>query len=108
MRAICGDWRLLGLVRGGAGTESAAIQGHDAGTNVVLLDEKVTLLEPALAPVSTEVRIASIGLADEEPVFADLENIGLSRRPLMPTAPQTRIELDGDWRFCWTRRARGQ
>ena len=103
-----GDWRLSGLLRGRAGTESAAILGHDAGTNVVLLDEKVTLLEPAMVPVATEVRIAAIGLAEKEPVFADLENIGLSRRPLMPIAPQTRIEPGGALRFCWTRRARGQ
>ena len=103
-----GNWRLIGLLRGRAGTESAAIQGHNAGTNVVLLDEKITLLEPALVPVSTEVRIAAIGLADEEPVFADLENVGLSRRPIMPIAPRTSVEPDGALRFCWTRRARGQ
>lgn len=103
-----GSWRLSGLLRGRAGTEPAATLGHQVGVCVTLLGDRLTTLDPAVVPAVTDVRLAAIGLADEEPVFADLQNIGLSRRALMPVAPVTRVLSDGSWQLCWTRRARGQ
>ena len=103
-----GEWRLSGLLRGRAGTEPAALDGHEAGTSVVLLDDRPILLDSALAPSGGPGRIAAIGLADEEPVFADIENPGLARRAIMPVSPRKRVLSDGTWHLCWTRRARGQ
>lgn len=103
-----GDWRLSGLLRGRAGTEPAAHFGHDTGTSVVLLNDQITALDPSVIPISQSLQIAAIGLADEEPVLAELQNVGLSRRPIMPIAPSFRVQTDGAWQFCWTRRARGQ
>ena len=103
-----GEWRLSGLLRGRAGTEPAAFHGHEAGTSVVLLDDRPTLLDPALVPSGNAGRIAAIGLADEDPVFADIENPGLSRRAIIPVSPRMRVLPDATWHLCWTRRARGQ
>ena len=103
-----GDWRLSGLLRGRAGTEAAAAHGHKTGTSVVLLNERITAIDPSQIPVSSAVRLAAIGIADQDPVFADLENVGLSRRPLMPVAAKTSSGPDGTRHYCWTRRARGQ
>lgn len=103
-----GNWRLTGLLRGRAGTEPAAAGGHQTGATIVLLDDRLTSLDPALVPSNAELRIAAIGLADDEPVYTALGNVGLSRRALMPVAPRTRTLTDGTWQLCWTRRARGQ
>ncbi|WP_298335892.1 phage tail protein [uncultured Erythrobacter sp.] len=103
-----GEWRLSGLLRGRAGTEPSALVGHDMGTSAVLLDDRTTTLNPSTIPASQSLRIAAIGLADDEPVFADLQNVGLSRRAIIPIAPLIREENDGAWKLCWTRRARGQ
>jgi hypothetical protein len=100
-------WKLTGLLRGRAGTEDAACLGHDAGTAVVLIDDRLTPLDSSEVPSSQDTRIAAIGIADEEPVCASLANAGLSRRPPLPVSPRTRSEPDGSVRFCWTRRARG-
>ncbi|MEP0392308.1 MAG: phage tail protein [Erythrobacter sp.] len=103
-----GSWRLSGLLRGRAGTEPAASQGHPIGTCVTLLDDRLTDLDPTDVPAGPQIRLAAIGLADDEPVFNDIQNVGLSRRALMPIAPIKSVLLDGAWQFCWTRRARGQ
>lgn len=102
------SWRLSGLIRGRAGTEPAATLGHPVGTSVLLLDDAPTDIDTSEIPVGADVRLAAIGLADEEPVFANLQNRGLSRRALMPIAPKVRIQADNSWQLCWTRRARGQ
>ncbi len=103
-----GRWQLSGLLRGRGGTENAAQNGHGPGTPVILLDERLTALDPSEVPSNASTRIAAIGLGDDEPVFADLSNSGLSRRPLTPVHPRRSIIDDGVWHFCWTRRARGQ
>jgi len=103
-----GSWRLSGLLRGRAGTEPTATQGHPIGTSVILLGDSLTEIDPSDVPAVSRVRLAAIGLADEEPVFANLENAGLSRRALMPIAPRIRIQGGATWQLCWTRRARGQ
>lgn len=101
-------WKLSGLLRGRAGTEDAAIAGHDTDSPVVLLDDRLTALDPAQVPSSGASRIAAIGQGDEGAIYASLRNAGISRRPPMPVAPRVKTQLDGSLEACWTRRARGQ
>lgn len=101
-------WQLQGLLRARAGTEDAAHSGHETGTLIVLLDHRLAAIDPALLEAGTSSRIAAIGRADEDPVFSEIENSGLSRRPLMPVAPRSTHQADGSQTFFWTRRARGQ
>lgn len=101
-------WKLTGLLRGRAGTEDAAMLGHQAGATAVLLNDNLTALDPTLVPSEPGVRIAALGQSDAEPVFAELRNAGLSRRPLVPVAARVSERMDGSWELCWTRRARGQ
>lgn len=100
-------WRLSGLLRGRAGTEDSALDGHAPGTAVVLLDGRATTLDPASPAGQSATRIAAIGRADPEPVYAQIANPGLSRRPPAPVHPRIAVSPTGDWRVCWTRRARG-
>ncbi|MFU7527312.1 phage tail protein [Qipengyuania sp. ASV99] len=101
-------WRLSGLLRGRAGTEDAAALGHTAGTLAVLIDDSLTALDNSLVPSAAGTRIAAIGRGDTVPVYASLQNVGLSRRPPRPVHPRADVLPDGSWRLCWTRRARGQ
>lgn len=101
-------WKLSGLLRGRAGTEDAAIAGHPVGRMAVLLDDNLATLDPSQVPAIVGTRIAAIGLGDTGPVYADLHNVGLSRRPLMPVSPRKAVLNDQTWELCWTRRARGQ
>lgn len=102
------SWRLCGLLRGRAGTEAEAGLGHAAGTDVVLIDETLISLDPALIAENGTTRIAAIGLADDAPVFAALEADGISRRPPPPVHARRTIAPNGDWELCWSRRSRGQ
>lgn len=101
-------WALTGLLRGRAGTEDAASIGHPAGEVALLLDDRLTAIDPAQVPPVQGTRLAAIGRGDPDAVFTNLRNIGLSRRPLMPVAPRLRIDVEDTWELCWTRRARGQ
>lgn len=101
-------WRLSALLRGRAGTEPEARSGHSPGAQVVLLDDRLTPLDPSLISASQGTAIAASGIGDAEPVVATLANAGLSRRPLMPAHPRRRVLTDSAWEFRWTRRARGQ
>lgn len=101
-------WNLSGLLRGRAGTEEAAKMGHKTGTLAVLIDDRLTALDPALVPSAAGTRIAAIGLGDNEAVFAELQNAGLSRRPPNPVHARLTVLPDDSWELCWTRRARGQ
>jgi hypothetical protein len=103
-----GCWRLVGLLRGRAGTEPAALAGHPADTNVVLIDDTLVPLDPLLIPSLAGTRIAALGTNDPEPVLADLANPGISRRPPCPVHPRARGEADGAVVYSWIRRARGQ
>ena len=100
-------WQLSGLLRGRAGTEDLAFNGHPIGAEFILLDEGLTTLDAALVPSSKDTRIAAIGRGDDTPVYATLKNTGLSRRPAMPVAPRLEAQSDGSWKLLWTRRARG-
>lgn len=102
-----GRWRLSGLLRGRAGTEPNASRIHVAGTPILLLDDRLTPLDPALVPPLDSTRVAAIGLGDVAPVMAELQNAGLSRRPPMPVAPRRSVLPDNSWKMSWTRRARG-
>jgi hypothetical protein len=99
------DWRLTGLLRGRGGTEGTASLGTPAGTAFVLLDDAPVPLDAAALGETTT--IAAIGLADPEPVYADLANAGLSRIPLSPVHGAVRDTGDGAISCTWTRRSRG-
>ncbi len=101
-------WKLSGLLRGRAGTEEAAADGHDIGTLAVLLDDRLTALDTTQVSSASNTRIAAIGRGDDEAVFAELQNAGLSLRPPSPVHPKLSILADESWQVCWTRRARGQ
>lgn len=101
-------WQLTGLLRGRGGTEHSAAQGHPAQTPVVLLDDSLVALDPALVAPLASTRIAAIGTGDANAVLAPLANAGLSRRPPCPVHPRLRVEPDQAQVFNWTRRARGQ
>ncbi|MEE4213307.1 MAG: phage tail protein [Parvularcula sp.] len=101
-------WRLSGLLRGRAGTEPAASSEHALGTTAILLDDALTMLDPSKIAVAHPLRIAAIGVGDDEPVYADLQNTGLSRRPIMPVAPIASVGSAGELHLRWTRRGRGQ
>ena len=100
-------WELRGLLRGRGGTEDAALQGHTAGTSAVLIDERLTAIDASSVFPNPGTRFAAIGTADVEPVLAELQNPGLSRRPPTPVSPSRTTNQDGSWELCWTRRARG-
>jgi hypothetical protein len=99
------DWRLTGLLRGRGGTEGAASLGAPAGTALVLLDDVPAPLDVAV--LGEAATIAAIGLADPEPVYADLANAGLSRTPLSPVHGAVRETGGGAVSCTWCRRSRG-
>lgn len=101
-----GSWRLSGLLRGRGGTEVEACAGHAAGSSIVLLDERLLVLDAATLDPATE-RLAAIGAGDPEPVFASVVEAGRSRRPLAPVHPRIDRLPGGAVRLEWTRRARG-
>jgi hypothetical protein len=94
-----GLWRLSGLLRGRGGTEHHAASGHPVGAPAILLDEGLTPLDPNLVPSSSATTIAALGLGDSEPVLAELQNTGLSRRPLTPVHARKHIDADGSLQF---------
>lgn len=98
-----GQWLLTGLLRGRGGTEPEAMAGHTSGVGVTLLDENLVALPGEGTPSS----YAAIGLNDEEPVFAAVEGVGRTRRPLLPVHPRAWPGPDGTLHLSWVRRARG-
>jgi hypothetical protein len=100
-------WRLTGLLRGRGGTEAAALAGHPAGTDAILIDDALVALDPAVVPVGAGTMIAAIGAGDPEPVYAALANAGLGRAPLTPVHPKRSERDDRGLALEWTRRARG-
>ena len=101
-----GEWRLFGLLRGRGGTEHHALVGHSAGTPATALDERLWAL-PGDVEFDASSRLATIGHADDEPVYATLERSGSTRRPLSPVHPRQRYPREGGLELSWTRRARG-
>jgi hypothetical protein len=100
-------WRLGGLLRGRGGTEPAALAGNPAGADFVLLDDAPVPLDPATLGDGQAVTLAAIGLADGEPVYAQLANRGITRRPLTPVHGSAHERSDGSIALAWCRRSRG-
>ena len=101
-----GRWRLTGLLRGRGATEAEALAGHAAGTRVCLLDDRLHLLDGSAFDAGSE-RLAAIGTAGPEPVYAAVRAPGRSRRPLAPVHPAAIPVAEGGLLLEWTRRARG-
>lgn len=101
-------WVLGGLLRGRAGTESAALRGHPSGTAVTLLNQNLTRIENLSVYGTASPIIAAIGHGDKEPVLAELENLGATLRPLAPIHPYVHACESGELAFSWTRRARAE
>ena len=100
-------WRLCGLLRGRAGTEWPAQIEHPPQTPVILLNEYLTPISQSQSLTQFGDRLAAIGRGDEQAVFAEVMNAGLSLRPLTPVHPRAIFLDDTSVQFCWTRRARG-
>lgn len=100
-----GEWILTGLLRGRGGTEGAALEGHDAGASVILLDERLVALDAAL--VGAAETLAAIGQADAEPIFSAIALRGISDRPPTPVHARSDHAADGALVLRWIRRARG-
>ena len=99
-----GRWRLSGLLRGRAGTEAAAQDGHSVDTPFALLDADLVRIDAAR--LGTATSLAAIGLADAAPVTAVITAAGATLRPLSPVQP--RVETGGGGvSLGWTRRSRG-
>ena len=101
-----GVWRLSGLLRGRGATEAEARAGHAAGARVIVLDERLVLIDGATLDAAHE-RIAAIGSGAADPVFATVHAAGRSRRPLPPVHPAAWAQADDSLVLEWTRRARG-
>lgn len=102
-----GRWRLSGMLRGRGGTEQEAAAGHAAGEAMVLLDDRLADLSDTHLSAGTG-SFAAIGIADEEPALATLENPGGSLRPPSPVHARFDQHPEGSITLRWTRRARGQ
>jgi len=101
-----GIWRLSGLLRGRGGSE-AGMFGHVTDEPFVLIDEDLVPLDPALVGEASLARIAALGLADPDPVLAQIQLAGATRRPLSPVHGGLTAATDGALTLHWTRRARG-
>ncbi|QSR16701.1 phage tail protein [Novosphingobium sp. KA1] len=101
-----GTWRLTGLLRGRGATENG-IATHAAGETFVLVDSRLTSLDPAKLGSNSTRRIVAIGLGDPQGVGTGVALSGLTLRPPAPVHARKRILADGTRRFEWTRRARG-
>ncbi len=102
-----GQWHLQGLLRGRAGTEAAAMNGHPAGTPFMLLDDRLRRLDPDIVGDAAGVVITAQGPGDHALVVSAIANPGLSLRPLCPVHPRKRTTDAGDVVLGWIRRARG-
>ena len=102
-----GRWVLRGLLRGRGGTEGEARNVHPEGRDFVLLDDRLVALDQAVVSAAGDGAIAAIGLADEEPVIAPLDNARATLKPPCPVHPRLSLGEDGSRTFAWTRRARG-
>lgn len=99
-------WRLEGLLRGRGGTEAVAFAGHAEGTPATLLDARLVPVPMRIGDGESR-SLAAIGAADEEPVYAPIEGLGATRRPLTPVHPRAGTLASGALSLRWIRRARG-
>lgn len=104
-KVAASTWELAGILRGRGGSENAAMAGHPSGTPITLIDGNLVALDAS--DLGGAARIAAIGLADDDPVYATIENPWTTLRPLTPVHPRMKLENDGSLSLGWTRRARG-
>jgi hypothetical protein len=104
-------YKLTGLLRGQAGTESAMRDPVRAGARVVVLNR--TLVQPGLTfdqrTLTFTYRYGPAGEDFSDPAFVEetrsFEALGL--RPLAPAQLRGRRNYtNGDWTFTWQRRTR--
>lgn len=101
-----GLWRLSGLLRGRAGTESG-IAGHSAGERFILLAGPATQIDAAALSLAPPATVAAIGLGDTAPASSAIALAGIGTRPPAPVHGRLTRRPDGSARLDWTRRARG-
>ncbi|MXO65503.1 phage tail protein [Altericroceibacterium endophyticum] len=101
-----GIWRLSGLLRGRAGSEAIALQGQDAGAAFALLDDRLTLLDPAKIQPLDEASLVAAGAGDTAAILSQINDPLRSLRPLSPVHPRAYTETDGTLILRWTRRSR--
>ena len=99
-------WRLSHFLRGRGGTEHA-IASHGANEPFVLLDDRLTPLDPAIVLSPTAETILALGNDDPEPAVAALAYPHASLRPLSPVHGRIVRHADGSAELSWTRRSRG-
>lgn len=99
-------WRLEQLLRGRAGTE-AAMNSHAVDEWFTLLDNALTELDKSKIGSAADIRIAAMGLGDENPVASAIACRGIASRPLAPVHGEKTATTDGNLTLSWTRRARG-
>lgn len=99
-------WELSGLWRGRGGTEQA-VTGHQLGERFSLLDGSGTTLDPEAVGSAADAQIAAIGLADPEPVMAEITLRGIGSAPPAPVHGRLTAAPDGSAVLSWVRRARG-
>ena len=103
-------WALTGLLRAGAGTDSAAAETKPAGAPVVVLDADLPRAEVAQAERGTGLswRAAPAGGPAAGPGSASVEATwrALQLRPWSPVGLAAEALAGGDVRLSWVRRSR--
>jgi len=103
-------WRLSGLLRGQAGTDSAALTGAEAGAPVVLLTPSLPRAEVRSGERAAPLvwRAAPAGAPPGGLGSTEIEAAwnGLWWRPWGPVRLKARRLANGDLRLSWTRRGR--
>ena len=104
-----GTWKLAGLVRGLAGTESY-MDGHAAGDRFVVLDYGSLAWVPHSAVEVGQVRYyraPAFGQSINQSVTRSLTFSAATLKPLSPVhVSASRLTAGGDIRIAWTRRGR--
>ncbi|WP_232491692.1 phage tail protein [Novosphingobium kaempferiae] len=101
-----GRWRLEGLLRGRAGTETA-IAAHRENEDFVLLDNSLVRVDASTLGSSPGRQVVALGRGDDAPATASLHLDGIGQRPLAPVHPRMIVTKDDGLLLSWTRRARG-
>jgi hypothetical protein len=104
-----GRWRLTGLLRGQAGTETLTAAPIPPGARFVLLDAAVIPLPVPLSALGAERHLrvgpAALGFDDPACVHLTMTPAGIGLRPLAPVHGRT-ARADGGVEVRWLRRSR--
>lgn len=102
-------WRLSGLLRGQAGTESAMAEALAAGARFVLLDAAVARMPGGAEAQGSHwaLRLGPAGASPDDAAFADAQ-ADYAARGRLPFAPGhvRAVRAGGDLALSWVRRAR--